>query len=104
MTAHILDISGLILSACWMIGFSLVIRRWYLALIVAGFGFWAILDGTGRLIVRLDPLRDWSPSDTIWTNLGWLLGLAISATLILLKALTLRIIAPRKQRKAHTSS
>lgn len=104
MTVHTVDILGLILSACWMIGFSLFIRRWYLALIAAGLGFWAILDVTGRLIVRLDPLRDWSPSDTIWTNLGWLLGLAISAALIFLKVLTLRIIASRKQRKAHSSS
>ena len=92
MNTHIVDAVGLVFAISWMLFFSLFLRRWYFAMIVGGGGFWIILDFTGRLLARLDPLRGWNPSDTIWTCIGWLFGIVAALSIVFLKHFWLRLI------------
>jgi ribose/xylose/arabinose/galactoside ABC-type transport system permease subunit len=96
MNPHHIDLLGLIVSLGWLAGGVILIRRWYLAAIVAGLGSWTILDVTGRLLARLDPLRGWSPSDTLWTFTGWIFCIAAALLVVVLRLLMMWIITRRQ--------
>lgn len=38
VTPHLIDLLGLVLSLGWLVGGVILIRRWYLSALVAGFG------------------------------------------------------------------
>ncbi|MFN7563392.1 MAG: hypothetical protein ACK5TH_16540 [Prosthecobacter sp.] len=92
MNPYLIDLLGLVLSFIWLVTSVILIRRWYLSALVAGFGSWAVLDVTGRLLARLDPQRGWHPSDSIWAATGWMVCIAAALVLLALRWIVVRLI------------
>jgi len=90
--SQLIDLLGLVLSLGWLVGGVIFIRRWHLSALVGGFGSWAILDLTGRLLARSVPDRGWNPSDTIWTYTGWIFCIGIALFILALRSVIVGLI------------
>ncbi|TLD68662.1 hypothetical protein FEM03_21730 [Phragmitibacter flavus] len=94
MMAHLVDWSFLTIALVLPI-FIIFKLKWQIAIPLSALVVWISLIFAGLLLESLDPNRDHSPSDTIWTFFGWIGGLLYALTLWIIKNLIQLAITPR---------
>ena len=96
MTAHQADILYLSLSLALPILAVAVIRKGWIAIPLAIFAHWSILDAAGDKLQELDPERDAGMADSIWSVFGILQAVIFVSILWAIKQFIVRIKNKKK--------
>lgn len=79
------DLLYLVFAIALPIATIVLVRKWWISIPLAAVCFWLILDGSGRLLNRLDPERSMGMYDTLWFLFGWIPGLIYALILFGIK-------------------